>query len=407
MSIEWCVFVSEEEDTIISEELIRNSLTICVFSTLDEEGVPHNAPVIIGGEELIEDERVRLLVEEGFGQLNIADLYGIKNYILRSVIYMNEQLSAEIKIVPNVFMVKDFFEGSDFVLLLITPYSDLNLSKLIEVSEYASRSYLGTHKRTEQVFSVLAPEKLTQREQSARALASMIHHNIFQRRELRGGVDDVVQEAFLSTILFTQSGIIEGELRCRKCNEIFDEGEACPTCEEPLNRMPPILDVEELYFAFPDAAARKEKETLVNPHEIINFFFHALIPHSIRRAIASVNPQVFAALLSTPVRVIYNVPETDHIIDVFTLHRVVEDKVLSVTAVADSRYKGLGLPTYLSERVFIRDLREGLAKGQTEKEIIAKSEIIAGWHISPRYKFKELADNEELQSFGVMRDASS
>ncbi len=399
--------MTEEDDVLISEELVRNSLTVCVFSTLDDSGVPHNSPVIIGGEELIEDESIRILVEEGFGQLNIADLYGIKNYILRSVIYMNEQLSQEIKIVPNVFMVKDFFEGSDFVLLLITPYSDLNLSKLIEISEYSSKSYLGTHRRTDLVFSEQASEKVSHRDRSARALASMIHHNIFQRRELRGGVDDVVREAFLSTILFTQSGIIEGELRCLKCQEIFSEGEDCPSCEEPLQRMPPILDVEELYFAFPDAAARKEKETQVNPHEIINFFFHALIPHSIRRAIASVNPRVFAALLSTPVRVIYTVPDSDHIIDVFTLHRVVDDKVLSVTAVADSRYKGLGLPTYLSERVFIRDLREGLAKGQTEREIISKSEIVTGWHISPRYAFKELADNKELQSFRVMQDASS
>ncbi|MFX1476054.1 MAG: hypothetical protein ACFFCO_11345, partial [Promethearchaeota archaeon] len=199
----------------------------------------------------------------------------------------------------------------------------------------------------------------------------------------------------------------EGERRCNKCKEAYTEGETCPKCETPLTKMPPILNVEELYFAFPDVAARKEKETHVNPLEIINFFFHALIPHSVRRAITSVNPAVFAGLLSTPVRVIYNVPDSKDVIDVYTLHRVADDKVYSVTAVADSRYKGLRLPTYLSERVFVRDLREGLAKGQTEREIISKSEIISGWHISPRYKFREIADNEELQSFGVMRDASS
>jgi len=45
----------------------------------------------------------------------------IKNFILRSAVHFSERLKEELKIVPNLYMVKEFYGETGFLFLLITP----------------------------------------------------------------------------------------------------------------------------------------------------------------------------------------------------------------------------------------------------------------------------------------------
>ena len=108
-------------------------------------------------------------------------------------------------------MVKEFYGETGFLLLLITPYSDLNLSKLIKLAEYVCKGYQGTFKRTDVLYGDDPSRREKEREKSSSSLASLIHHYVFKRRENRGGVKEVVKDAY-STILFSESRV--KKLRC-------------------------------------------------------------------------------------------------------------------------------------------------------------------------------------------------
>lgn len=82
---------------------------------------------------------------------------------------------------------------------------------LIKLAEYVCKGYQGTFKRTDVLYGDDPSRREKEREKSSSSLASLIHHYVFKRRENRGGVKEVVKDAY-STILFSESRV--KKLRC-------------------------------------------------------------------------------------------------------------------------------------------------------------------------------------------------
>ncbi|MBS7252102.1 MAG: hypothetical protein KIH08_16140 [Candidatus Freyarchaeota archaeon] len=400
------------EEKSMAEKIRQNSLIACVFSTLDKEtGMVLNSPTILGGEALIKDQYVRMNVEQGFAQLNIIDVYSVKDYILRSIVYISEQVDNSLKLNPNIYAVKEFYGDTFLLFLLITPYADINLSKLMDMTRFACYGYNGTFRRTRLQFSDALEIQKRQEDLdlSSGALSSLIYHYIFHKRELRGGVEVTPKETYLSTVMFLKSKVIEGELQCTNCGFSLatqEMGGTCPSCGSKLVSSPPVIEPMEVSFAFPDIVMEVEKMKNISPLDVLGFYHHAIIPHSVRLAINRINQEVFSSLISMPLRAVYKVKNSDDLIDVYALSRMEGGELQTVVAISDSRYADYDLPTHMAERVFIRDLKEGLKKGYTREEIFSNS-LLKEWNLSKYYSVKKLNEEESIYSFEDVKNASA
>ena len=91
----------------IGDQIIKSSITIATISNLDpHSSLTINTPILIGGESLIKDADARLRIEQGFGQVNILDLFMGKQYVLKSASYFSEPIEELSGLVPNIYLVK-------------------------------------------------------------------------------------------------------------------------------------------------------------------------------------------------------------------------------------------------------------------------------------------------------------
>ena len=106
---------------------------------------------------------------------------------------------------PHRGISQAIFEQSEHERQQRGPLSSLEQGDQNQGSHYQIRTEVGNaHLGNED-------ELEEEREKSSSSLASLIHHYVFRRRGTRGGVEEVVKDAY-STILFSESRV--KKLRC-------------------------------------------------------------------------------------------------------------------------------------------------------------------------------------------------
>ncbi len=401
----------EEEDPI-AEKIEKNSITIAVLSAMSESGGMINSANILGGEGIIEDEETRSLAEVGFGQINIVDLFEMRQYVLHTIKYGSELVHpAPRELGSYIYQVKAHAGNVFYLGLLITPYSDINLTKYERYVDMTCKYYWGSYRRSEMMRSVTdvdVESDYQDADDTATDLLTLQHHLIFNRRELRGGVETIRKPTAIFMVVLSEFEIGEQYYQCKrdgckielKKDELVDG--KCPKCQSEVATVPPNPMMKRVAFVFPKGMFGVKHPDYERPMDMVSIVQLGLIPDTVLVAINQINPEIFSNIVYLPMTAFYEFRDSD---DVFATHSVWRregNKIYMATAMADSFGLVRDAVPHMEGRTILRDLTEGIEKGKRFEEIIPRT-IIRDWLTTEWLNLKDLAEDPELQSYqGVL-----
>ena len=212
-----------------------------------------------------------------------------------------------------------------------------------------------------------------------------------------------------------QNGTIFFGLYCINCNRTFSKKdetlEDCPTCQETLVEAPPVMEIDEISFVFPEVL----KEKVKNPHSESDYDYHSPInlrylfqasslPMDISLAYYRLDPELFKNILPLPVKSTFLYRDSDDNIVLFSQHREYKadnskhQNVQIITGISDSRITGEVFMSDMSMRIVVRDLEEGFKKG-FDIDRIFKGSILKDWLKSPFFNVKKEMTPKELENW--------
>ncbi|MCY3410208.1 MAG: zinc ribbon domain-containing protein [Candidatus Heimdallarchaeota archaeon] len=419
---------AEKKEISISEQIERTSVNITTFSALnDATGLPVNLPIILGGEDLIEDEVAKLEVEEAFGQLNIQSLFGITTENLESCLYDTFHVGEhEGKLTPHVYLLKSHQNSVYLLNLLTTPYADLNLDSYFNEVEFMSRSFSGVFRRT---LAQLEEDIIDDDRQddilktTVDNLAGYIHYMIFTERGLR----ELVAGAFSKVTMMVLGMFMELSVRndeyvclgdCGKTfetdNVLFEEKDKvqteCPECKGKLAMAPPIVVPDNIQFTFPPGAGKilgEEDPSEAVPAKFLGYFTSIAMPRNISLTVNRLSPQHFSTLATIPSKATFVTDiESGEYVSLNTNWRPMGDGrvFIFVTLGYTKFYEQNHLPfiPQLTAITVNRKITEGVQKGKKLDEIL-RSSIINDWRLTEKMKISALekyANIDDLPEFG-------
>ena len=384
----------EEIKPSIAEKIERNSVSISVISSLDESGITINNATVLGGQDLIRDENIRLEAEAGFVQLNIVDLFELRKHVLHSIKYAPEQVIGTTDLVSNIYQVKSAKGSTYYLGLLVTPYHDINLTKYEQFIDFACSSYYGTlHRAITQMKNGQITEKRVYEdlEATSSSIMSLLAHLLFKRRELAGGPESIGVQTYFFGLLIFDYKIVPPKRICLNdsCKSVFEldevDSDKCPKCGSDLSYLPPDVEFKDVSLVFPKEAIKYLVENYEVPRDIVSLYELSRLPSSVLLSINLLNPDIFSNYVYLPSRAVLVHRNKKDVLTIDALSKRVGDKIRVVVALTDSVPKTENLIGFMPMRTFLRDLREGFGKNVTIEEILDKS-IVSNWLRTPFFK---------------------
>ncbi|MFW9992811.1 MAG: hypothetical protein ACFFD4_12250 [Candidatus Odinarchaeota archaeon] len=401
------------------DEISRSSLMICLFSYLDDETMMlDNKPYLLGGSGFFKNKEARMSVETAYAQLNIPDLFGQFDFILNVANFAPYKLSEDLRLAPNIYTLKTKYENMFLMLLLLTPWADLNLTTLFEDVKEIIKDFSGSYRRVKTVLkasesknesssmdAIATTEEWKNKElnEGATLMLQRVYYKVFLERALIGGTEKTKKGTNLIAVLF-QRGTVHSRYYCENC-QIYhydeEQGTLCKDCGGLLVNFPPVFTTEKLSIAFPSDLTEMERQEkkVHKPVDLFWLFLTSNLPDEISRVLYQVEPDIFQHILAVPNKSFFDYRDSDDVITLYTLWRDMGDKdVLLVTGVGDSTISGVDTLSSMAMRIFIRDLNEGIQKQLERKEIVKKS-ILKNWKVSKWVQLGGEATPEPLTSW--------
>ena len=402
------------------QEIERASLFISLFSRMDEtNGSFINSPYILGGSGYFTDESAKESVEQAFGQLNLPDLFQQFNFVLNVAFYVPIKLKMDLKLVPNVYSVKTKYKNIYSMYLILTPYSDINITSLDNDLSEIVEDYAGTALRiTEQdIIAINKPKNLyieavdPELEEATLLLLRRIYYRLFMDRSLAGGTEQPSKPTNLVVVMI-QNATIHIGYYCMNCNKTFTkkniQQEQCPSCGSKLSNAPPIMEIDTISYVFPKELRsgimdinNRVKAPYYPPIDLRYLFQASHLPLDISLVYYRIEPELFQYILPLPTKSIFNYRTSDDIIVLYSQYREIpkeqtDDKKLQIiTGISDSRIIGEEFMSDMAMRLIVRDLEEGFKKGYDLDRII-KGSVLKTCLRSPEYDMKKESVSPQL-----------
>ena len=383
------------------EEIEQTSLFLSVFSRIDEEsGGFVNQPSILGGEGYFSDEHAKDSVEHAFGQLNLPDLFQQFDFVLNVAFYMPFKLREDLKISPNFYVVKSKYEDIFAMYLILTPYSDLNITALnldlgdlvVDYSGSATRTAL-TKPQPEKKSRLMDMSVNPELAEASGLLLQRIYYRLFLDRTLSGGPEKPTKPANLVAILIQEATINRGWFDL-ETNNLYTKKEKAPNPDN-LRPAPPVLTVDNCWFLFPPSL-KKEYTTYHAPINLRYLFQASHLPVDLNLAYFRLNPDLFQEIMPLPTKSIFTYRDSDDVISLFSHHREIpatgpedkEKRIQIVTGISDSRMIDDEFFSEMAMRIIIRDIEDGFKKNYSLEKIFSKNMQLASWLKSVTYDVK-------------------
>ncbi len=383
------------------EEIEKTSLFMSVFSRLDEEsGNFMNQPAILGGEGYFEDENAKDSVEHAFGQLNLPDLFQQFDFVLNVAFYLPFKLREDLKISPNYYIVKSKYESIYAMYLILTPYSDLNITALntdlsdlvVDYSGVANRTAISSankEKKSRLMDTEIHPELA----EATGLLLQRIYYRLFLDRTLSGGPEKPTKPANLVAILIQEATVNRGWIDFES-NRLYTKKENADNPHN-LRPAPPVLTVDSCWFLFPPSL-KNEYTTYHSPINLRYLFQASQLPLDLNLAYFRLNPDIFQEIMPLPTKSVFTYRDSDDVISLFSHHRELdqnksegkEKKIQIVTGISDSRMTGEEFFSEMAMRIIIRDIEDGFKKNQSLEKIFSKNMQLSTWLKSISYDVK-------------------
>ena len=394
------------------EEIEKTSLFMSVFSRLDEDsGNFVNQPAILGGEGYFTDEHAKDSVEHAFGQLNLPDLFQQFDFVLNVAFYQPFKLREDLKISPNYYIVKSKFESIFAMYLILTPYSDLNITALnvdladlvVDYTGVSTRTSLDkkpTEKRSRLMDMSVNPELA----EASDLLLQRIYYRLFLDRTLSGGPEKPTKPANLVAILIQEATVNRGWIDL-ETNRVFTKKEKSDNPDN-LRPAPPVLTITNCWFLFPDSL-KVEFKDYHNPINLRYLFQASHLPVDLNLAYFRLNPDLFQEIMPLPTKSIFTYRDSDDVISLFSHHREMdssetdgkEKKIQIVTGISDSKMVGEEFFSEMAMRIIIRDIEDGFKKKLSLEKIFSKNMQLASWLKSVTYDVTGETTPEGLMSW--------
>ncbi|MFQ5979614.1 MAG: hypothetical protein ACE5OZ_15915 [Candidatus Heimdallarchaeota archaeon] len=401
------------------QEIQRTSLLICLFSNIDPASYQmDNRPYLLGGEGLVEDKQIRNTIEEAFGQLNLPDLFQQFDFYLTSSNYESYKLREDLRIAPYLYTAKAKFESTYVMILIITPWSDLNVWGLWQEMAEVIKDYTGVHRRTTALIknadASLQETMLERRDdeciKAGYLLLTRIYYKLFLERSISGGIEKIRKPTNLFAVMFLDGRIrlaylCKGECGAEIPKEKLVESSVCPFCQGEIEPVPPAFVPERISIAYPEDLLDLEKEE-VQVHPPINclYFYQASsLPDEMRLITHQIDADIFHNVVPLPNKAFFDYREGDDVLSLYSLwqHTKEGTGLRIVTGIGDSRVSSPGMISHMAMRIFVRDLNEGVKKGLNRDEIIQKS-VLRDWAASPWIKLGGETTPDELISWTAL-----
>lgn len=378
-------------------EIEQSSLFMSLFSRIDENsGSFINQPAILGGQGYFTDEHAKESVEHAFGQLNLPDLFQQFDFVLNVAFYLPVKLKEDLKISPNFWMVKAKYESIFAMYLILSPYSDLNITALnkdlselvVDYSGSAIRTGMKPQGNKSSLEITVDPEL----QEASDLLLQRIYYRLFLDRSLSGGPEKPTKPANLVAIMIQEATVNRGWIDLES-NRLHTTKEKEKDNLENLRPSPPILTVDDCWFLFPPALKNENKDY----HAPINlrYLFEAShLPSALNMAYFRLNPDLFQEILPLPAKSIFTYRDSDDVISLFSHHRETgkgdDDtvKIQIVTGISDSKMIGEDFFSEMAMRIIIRDIEDGFKKKLSLEKIFTKNMQLKSWHKSVTYDVK-------------------
>ena len=311
------------------EEIEKTSLFMSVFSRLDEEtGSFVNQPSILGGEGYFDDEHAKDSVEHAFGQLNLPDLFQQFDFVLNVAFYLPFKLREDLKISPNFYLIKSKYASIYAMYLILTPYSDLNITALnldlgdlvVDYSGVSTRTNL-TKSEEEKKSKLMDMSINPELADASGLLLQRIYYRLFLDRTLSGGPEKPTKPANLVAILIQEATINRGWIDL-ETNNVYTKKEKADNPDK-LRPAPPVLTIDSCWFLFPPSL-KDEYATYHGPINLRYLFQASHLPLDLNLAYFRLNPDLFQEIMPLPTKSIFNYRDSDDVISLFSHHRELE-----------------------------------------------------------------------------------
>ena len=191
------------------DEIERTSLLVSLFSRFDREsGNFLNFPQLLGGSGYFDDNTAKDSIEMAFGQLNIPDLFEQFEFVLNVAFYLPIKMTSDLRLAPNLYSIKTKYENTIYgMFLILTPYSDINITALNTDLSEVSKDFAGlamrTGVKTQQSWEdgpsmYQLEDSDPELEEGTDLLLQRIYYRLFLERAMAGGTEKVSKTSNLT-----------------------------------------------------------------------------------------------------------------------------------------------------------------------------------------------------------------
>ena len=405
---------SEEHDQIktTGEQMDSASFSIYLFSSVNHNDEAINIPGIVGHEK-ITDQVIIDGIEEGLGQLNIVEIYGISHYYMKLAEFRSERLDNKEMVTPTIWHLKSRFEKTYMIEFLVAAFSDLKIQEVQKEIDYCSKMYNGAFRRTEKQLmdkSISSAEQLDECHSKANILGGYLYDHVFREREAMGATLEQKKGSRLACSFFIKGEILNNENQCLgSCGRTFFEEEdynLVNHCEGEVIKAPPTVVLKEMAALYPPHSKSTVLEEELDPIHFFQFWFSTLFPRRLGLSMNRVNDEIIQNLFIYPQRAVFQSKEKpEESLEVFTKTFIKGKQIMFFVALTSTEINDrVDLPDQLSILNISRDVIDDLKDGLSPKEVINNQKLLEHWNLS---EFMDMEDLQKYQSFSEMDPKSN
>ncbi|MFQ6125648.1 MAG: hypothetical protein ACE5R6_13755 [Candidatus Heimdallarchaeota archaeon] len=373
------------------EEIPHARMIVALFSAIDRyANTFENFSIIFRNQMVVNDETSERHVEEGYGQLNIADILNQPDFILSSASYSTLGLTRELTLLPNIYAVKTRYEDCILMMLLLTPWDDLNVAELREAARELCQNFNGVYRRgTTEIehMKISVQERRDQCQEASRLLNQALYHKVFSDHSMRGISEKFPKAGNLVAILF-QEGMLSALKQCfGQCGHIYRpeyrQKKECSNCDGELGWGPPVFQPERIAIAYPKEFLRLEAQNIRSylPIDLLFLYQASDLPSQVRLMLNRIERRIFQSSVSFFKETIFNTVEGQDVLYLYNVPKQKGDRFLMVTAICDSRFQGTSTLPTVTIRALIKTLsEEKITEYSTQK--ISMYPTIETWKFS-------------------------
>ncbi len=355
--------------------------------------------VIMTGDEVTQDVSTIMQLEEAKESINILDEFPDKEIIFKSSKYEFIDTSEDKRKTPSLYIIKQDYNEISLLNIIVSPISELNITKTSEVIDYIAQSTAGVFRRTDTLRnndSLSEEEQQDELRKNLRDLVEFYQWQILSEESLQKSTEQGVQAPMITNSLLLKAEIIRDQVQCMGgCGKTFSK-ETAPAgvqceCGGEIVITPPSLNLAKVSYVYPEGLKEIiNNENAITPESLLMYTKESIMSPKLLTSLNQLSSLKFHDFISIPSMIGYKSKLTNDLINVHLNYFLSsEDEIYIFTCTTDTRYSDQRLVSAVSLPVIMRAFQSNFQGENNWKEVIQRSEL-KDWITTPFVKIKTL-----------------